>query len=83
MNKFTPGRKYINIKAFLIENMVSFKKVWSWNEFGRFVVLFSTIRLSGEVNSFIIEFLEVFYFPSAFIGIWDLKRDLSFEKFQF
>ena len=48
--------------------MVSFKEVWSWNEFERFVV-FSTIRLKGEVNFFIRQFLEVFYFPSAFIDV--------------
>ena len=48
--------------------MVSFKEVWPWNEFERFVV-FSTIRLKGEVNFFIRQFLEVFYFPSAFIDV--------------
>ena len=37
------------------ENMVSFKEVWPWNEFERFVV-FSTIKLKGELN-FFIEFL--------------------------
>ena len=72
--------KYISIRAFLkpisktftsdfsTENMVSFKEVWPWNEFERFVV-FSTIRLKGEVNFFIRQFLEVFYFPSAFIDV--------------
>ena len=45
--------------------MVPFKEVWPWNEFERFVV-FSTIRLKDEVKFFIREFLEVFYFPSAF-----------------
>ena len=29
-------------------------------------VVFSTIRLNGEVNFFIRVFLEVFYFPSDF-----------------
>ena len=48
--------------------MASFKEVWPWNEFERFVV-FSTIRLKGEVNFFIRQFLEVFYFPSAFIDV--------------
>ena len=48
--------------------MVSFKEVWPWNEFERFVV-FSTIRLKAEVNFFIREFLEVFYFPSDFIVV--------------
>ena len=48
--------------------MVSFKEVWPWNEFEKFV-LFNTIRLKGGVNFFITEFLEVFYFPSAFIFI--------------
>ena len=47
--------------------MVSYKEVWPWNEFERFVVFFSTISLKGKVNFFIREFLEVFYFPSAFI----------------
>ena len=46
--------------------MVSFKEVWPWNEFERFVV-FSTIRLKASVNIFIRDFLEVFYFPSDFI----------------
>ena len=69
MNKFIPDRKYIFIKAFLTENMVSFKEVWPWNEFERFVVLFSISRLKGEINFFIRDFLEVFYFPNAFIGI--------------
>ena len=45
--------------------MVSFKEVWLWNEFEKFVV-FSTIRLKSEVNFFIREFLVVFYFPSDF-----------------
>ena len=69
MNKFIPDRKYVSIKAFLTENIVSLKEIWPWNEFERYVVLFSTIRLKGEVNFFIRELLEVFYFPSAFIGI--------------
>ena len=69
MNNFIPDRKCISTKAFLTENMVSFKEVWPWNELEKFVVLFSNIRLKGEVNFFIIEFLELFYFPSAFIGI--------------
>ena len=69
MNKFVPNRKYISIKSFLTENMVSFKEVWPWNEFERFVILSSTARLKGEVNFFIREFFEVFYIPSAFIRI--------------
>ena len=48
--------------------MVSFKEVGPWNEFERFVV-FSTIRLKAEVNFFIREFLEGFYFPSDFIVV--------------
>ena len=48
--------------------MLSFKEVYPWNEFEKFVV-FSTIRLKGEVNLFIKEFLEVFYFPSAFVVV--------------
>ena len=54
------------IPDFRTENMVSFKEAWPWNEFKRFVV-FSIFRWKGEVDFFIIEFLEVFYFPSAFI----------------
>ena len=46
--------------------MVSLKEVWPLNEFERFVV-FSTIRLNGEMNFFIREFVKVFYFPSDFI----------------
>ena len=45
--------------------MVSVKKFWPWNEFERFF-LFSTFRLKVEVNFFVREFLEVFYFPSDF-----------------
>ena len=48
--------------------MVSFKEVCSWNEFER-VVVFSTIRMKAELNFFIREFLEVFYFPSDFIVV--------------
>ena len=44
--------------------MAFFKKFWPWNEVERFVVLG---LLQGEVNFFIREFLEVFYFPSDFI----------------
>ena len=44
-----------------IDNMMFFKRVWLWNEFERFAV-FSTIRLKGEVNFFIKEILEIFYF---------------------
>ena len=43
-------------------------EVWPWNEFERFV-LFSTVRLKAEVNFFIREFLEDFYFPSDFIVV--------------
>ena len=42
--------------------MAFLKEVWLWNEFESFVV-FSTIRLKGEVNFFIEQFFEVFYFP--------------------
>ena len=48
--------------------MVSFKEVWLWNEFEKFVVI-STIRLKADVNFFIREFLEVVYFPSDFIFV--------------
>ena len=48
--------------------MVSFKEIWPWNKFEKFVV-FSTIRLKAKVNFFIREFLEVFYFPSDFIVV--------------
>ena len=40
------------MKAFLTEDMVSFKEIWPGSEFERFVVLFSTIRLKDEVNFF-------------------------------
>ena len=48
--------------------MVFFKEVWPGNEFERFVV-FSTIRLKAEINFFIRQFLEVFYFPSDIIVV--------------
>ena len=83
MIKCIPDRTYTSIKPFLTENMVPFKEVWAWNEFERFFVSFSTVRLRGEVNFFIREFLEIFYFPSAFILIKCLKRDFSFDKVQF
>ena len=51
-----------------IENILSFKEVWSWNEIESFVI-FSTIRMKGEVNFFIREILKVFYFRSAFIVV--------------
>ena len=44
------------------------KKVWPWHEFEKFF-LFSTNWLKGEVNFFIREFLEVFYFSIDFIVI--------------
>ena len=46
--------------------MAFFKKFWPWNEVERFVVLG---LLQGEVNFFIREFLEVFYFPIDFIVV--------------
>ena len=48
--------------------MASFKDVWPWNEFERFVI-FSTNRLKEKVNFFIREFFRVFYFPKAFIVV--------------
>ena len=48
--------------------MVFFKEVWSWNKFGVFGV-FRIIRLKVEVNLFIWEFFEDFYFPSTFIVV--------------
>ena len=48
--------------------MVSFNEALPWNEFEKFVV-FSTIRLKAEVNFFIKEFLEDFYFPTDFIVV--------------
>ena len=48
--------------------MVLTKEVWPWNEFKSFDV-FSTIRLKVEVNFFIREFLQVFYFPIDFIVV--------------
>ena len=53
---------------------MSFKEVWSRNEFERFVV-FNSIRLKADVNFFIREFLEVFYFPGDFIAVAE-----NFEK---
>ena len=47
------------------ENMVLLREVWTWNEFERFVV-FSTIRLEGDVNFFIREFSGIFNIPSDF-----------------
>ena len=73
----------ISIKAFLTENMVSFKEVWPWNKFERFVVLFSNIRFKGEVNFFIKGFLKAFYFPSAFIGYSALKDIFPLRSFSF
>ena len=58
--RFTPD--------FSTENMVLFKEVQPRNEFHR-IVIFSTIRLKGAVNFFIRQFLEIFYFPSAFIAV--------------
>ena len=51
--------------------MVTFIRTFSQsNEFGRFVVLFSTIRLKSKANFFISrDFLNVFYLPSSFIEI--------------
>ena len=48
--------------------MVSFKEVWPWNKFERCVVL-NTIRLRAELNFFITEILEVFYFLSDFFFV--------------
>ena len=63
--------------------MVSFKKVWPWNEFQKFVA-FSTIKVRGAVSFFIREFLEVFYFPSVFItSIESFSKRFFKEKFQF
>ena len=59
--------------------MVSFKEVWPWNEFERFVV-FTTVRLKDKINFFIREFLEVLYFPSVFIVVTKLLKE-SFGKF--
>ena len=53
------------------ENMVFLKEDWPQNEFERLVV-FNTIRLKGEGNFFLREFLEVFYFPSDFIVVAEI-----------
>ena len=45
--------------------MAFLKEIGALNEFERFVV-FSTIRLKGEVNLFTREFLDIFYFPADF-----------------
>ena len=53
-----------------------------WNEFERFVVLFSTIRLKGEVNFCTSRsFLKVFYLPSAFIGIGSYSGIFHLKSF--
>ena len=62
MNKFLPDRIYIHQS---LKNMVSFRLQESlaneMNLRGLLYVLFSTIRLKGEVNFFISRgFLEVF-----------------------
>ena len=44
-----------------IENILSFKEVWSWNEIESFVV-FSTIRMKGEVISLLQRFWKSFTF---------------------
>ena len=61
--------------------MVSFKEVWLWNEFDRFVV-FSTIGLKADVNDFIREFFKVFYFSSYFIVVAENFWKAIFDKFQ-
>ena len=57
-----------SIKSFTPDytNEMSFKEFWSGNEFEWFVI-FSNIRVKDEVNFFIRELLEIFYFPSSFI----------------
>ena len=70
MNKCIPDRKYMSIQVFLtgeygVLAAGSLVMKWIWKVF----YIFSTSRFKGEVNFFIKEFLEVFYFPSAFIGI--------------
>ena len=76
MDKCIPDKKYISIREFFkpiskkfkpdfeTENMAYFKEVWPWNEFERFAI-FSTIKLKGEVNFFIREFL-LSYFTLSF-----------------
>ena len=76
MDKCIPDKKYISIREFFkpiskkfkpdfeTENMAYFKEVWRWNEFERFAI-FSTIKLKGEVNFFIREFL-LSYFTLSF-----------------
>ena len=60
--------------------MVSFKEIWPWNEFERFLV-FGIIRLKTVVNVFIGEFFQSFTF---LVTYWCsgkfLKED--FQKFQ-
>ena len=58
-------RKFIYLSEHFLNQLVKFLP---WNNFEWFVV-YSTIRLKGEVNFFIREFLEAFYFPSAVI-VW-------------
>ena len=60
--------------------MISFKEVWPWNKFERYVVL-NTARLKAELNFFFREILEVFYFPSDFFVIAENFFKWIFEKF--
>ena len=78
-------KKHISIKAFLTGDMVFFKDDWPWNEFERFVVSFSTIRLKDEVNFSVREFSETFYSPSVFRGHGynALKGIFLLKKFTF
>ena len=67
--------------------MVPFKEVWPWNEFEGIAVLFSSIRLKGEVNFFIREFLEVFYSPVPLEGYtlkacWSRLENMSWRRLE-
>ena len=66
MNNLIQDKTYIPIKSFFTDNMVSFNEVRAQNEFERFFVSFSTVRMECELNIFIKEFLEDFYFPRGF-----------------
>ena len=55
--------------------MAFLREAWLWNEFESLVV-FSTIRLKGEVNFFIEQFFEVFYFPK------DLQQKVAENDFR-
>ena len=82
INKFIPDKKYIAIHQSISNQsekvlpQISGLRIWRPSrKFGQEMNLlkkfveFSLIILKAEVNFFIREFLEVFYFPSDFIVV--------------